>query len=375
MKTWLRVFLSLGINFFSTQSIAEQIEAPWVRVYSEYVEDVYFDPSYAQADEEHQAENVLVAISKNNLPFNEFAGPQIELRNYFTNKVEHGLGCIVHPDDDSPATDACGQLRLKALKKFPSENRSCKLSAKSTFWTLIFIDHQLADVRCLGRSGNEDRYFKDFFANDWYRGHIDLGTRHVLRSGIEPELVMGQNAYLGLESNRIFECAGYGVPVTYREKTVSRDETLVGNPRHDGSFYRMPPTWQYQYLIKTEGFLYCHQGKRMIDEPTAYGTTLNDGSVLLVGNVSVLRIRGKDGSTKAEIEQVKRVAPSLTRQRLIDFIGSEVLRENPDICNPSISGSCPLNALGAWASNKKFNASRYFIQGIDYVMQSVFNNP
>lgn len=348
--------LAAAVPQLKTQS------APWLRTYSEYVHGIYFDLSKVKSISEINADHVLIAISPKNVYPIIQTSPQIRLASYVRNEIESGAGCIFHPNDNSIATDPCGKLRLKATNIFRVESQKCNAAKTATLKTWLFVDKKMKAALCLGESTSE-RYVQNSQTKSWLRQHIDMTSRHIEKSRIPPELVMGQNAYLGLESNRLFGCFAYGVPVTYRATEVTPIEAAKTLPEYDETFYRMPPTWQYQYLIKTHGFLYyCKQSKRFIDEVETYGVTLTDGTALLRGNVSVLRIRTWDGSTDAPVLQVKRIAPALTRKRIDDAIGQKNLKANPDICNPSISSECPLG-------------SGDLIQGIDQVMQSFFSKP
>jgi hypothetical protein len=335
---------------------------PWLRTYSEYVHGIYLDLSKVSSVSEANVDHVLVAISPKNVFTATPTRRQIRLTSYVQNDVKSEVGCIFHPNDSSISTDRCGKLWLKSINKFQIESQKCDAAKTATLKTWLFVDNKMKGTLCLGESV-ADQYVQNRQTKIWIRQHIDVTARHTEKSRIAPEVVMGQNAYLGLESNRLFGCFTYGVPVTYRSKETTPTEATNTLPEYDENFYRLPPIWQYQYLIKTRGFLYyCKQSKRFIDEVEAYGITLTDGTALLRGNVSVLRIRTVDGSTDAPGLQVKRIAPALTRKRIHDAIGEKNLKANPDICNPSISSECPLG------NNK-------LIQGIDQVMQSFFSKP
>lgn len=376
-KKFLKILLLLFFPSIAQAQVRDEKELtiPWVRIYSSYVQDIFFDMNKVLGQHRIKATDVLIAVSTENLHAKPHEFPKISLLNYVTNRIEDKMGCVVHPNDKSQPKDLCGTLRLKAIARFPKENRNCELIENLFFTPRLFIDKELKYVRCLGKSIDQDRYFHDARTNEKFRREISTAPRQDERSDSRSDIVMGQSGYLGLDRNRLFGCLGYGVPVTYREKGVFSIGNINASPQFEDGFYLMLPTWQFQYLIKTAGFTYhCYGAKRLIDEVEEYGLTLEDESILLRGNVSVLRVLMRNGDTRAGNDLVKRVLPNVPRERLIDAIGVGLLTENPDVCNPSISEDCPLTNLGGWTRGMKKEVPKYFIQGIDKVMQSFFTN-
>jgi hypothetical protein len=224
----------------------------------------------------------------------------------------------------------------------------------------LFVSKDLRQVRCLVN-----------LPTTW----LESASQSDMK--VRNELGLDGGAYLHLESNRAFGCTYYGMPVTYRQKLLSDADAVNDNY----SLYQEQPIWRKQYFIKTQGFdSSCWGGRRMIDEPvpqTSFeniGQYLNDGTVLLKGETSVLRIRAWDGSTDAPENLVKVFDPG--------YVQGELDKQKGDHCEADYldAGDCTLAVDAGYRNNGLNDESswqdyaRHVIQGVDAVMQQIFNN-
>lgn len=172
-----------------------------------------------------------------------------------------------------------------------------------------------------------------------------------------------------MENNRSVHCYDYGKPVIYRRKLLPEADAVGLNYPS----YLDPPTWQKQYFIKTSGFnSSCWGGHRVIDEPVSANSSLylNDGTILLKGETSVLRIRAKDGSTEAPRDLVKVFDPVYVQGELDKRKGKDCEADTLLLGNCTLAGSYS-------GSNNESSWRGYLqqvVQGIDDVMQQIFTN-
>lgn len=258
--------------------------------------------------------------------------------------------------------DICGRFRVRIMQKLMPQAKAC--ANYITYQNIpygradLFVSSNLRQVRCLVS-----------LSPRWLEPVSQPGMKR------RNELSLGEEAYLHLESNRAFDCMGYGRPVIYKHKLLP--EADANSDTY--SLFNDPPAWQKHYFIKTPGFVStCWGGHRVIDEPgnidsNDVGLYLNDGTALLTGRISVLRIRSKDGSTDAPKNLVKVFSPAYVKQ---------VLESKQKRCeyDELDAGDCNLAVeagyLGGEVNYEKgwLNYARFVVKGVDEVMQQIFNN-
>lgn len=114
----------------------------------------------------------------------------------------------------------------------------------------------------------------------------------------------------------------------------------------------------------------------MIDEPMSANSSLylNDGTILLKGEISVLKIRTSDGSTDAPHDLVKVFDPAYVQGVLDKRKGDHCEADYLDAgdCTLAVDAGYRNNGLNDESSWQDY--ARHVIQGVDAVMQQIFNN-
>lgn len=369
------------------QDVVQVSAGTWLRIYTKHVQGIYVKAEDYQHDVPIKLGSVVVALSGVEDRLQIF--PEISLVSFVSGK-EGEKGCMFEvdsknglgkwpPKDMNPSyggmgntKDLCGRFRLRIADKLMPQAMACASFDKRLYnmnWTLrtspieqhwLFVSNDLRQVRCL-------------------KSMTPLWADHADSSGMatgNEVSIEGDDrvrAYLHLENNKIFNCPDYGKPVRYRRKFLPETEAIGGRY----PFYLDQPTWQKQYFIKTPGFnSSCWGGLRVIDEPISANSSLylNDGTILLKGEISVLRIRTGDGSTEAPHNLVKVFDP--------DYAQGELDKRKGDHCEADylVAGDCTLAVDAGYRNNGLNDESswedyaRHVIQGVDAVMQQIFNN-
>jgi hypothetical protein len=317
--------------------------------------------------------------------------PEKNLVSFVSGKEETGKGCMFEvdnknglgkwsPKDMNPSyrgmgdtKDVCGRFRLRIADELMPQAMACASYDKRSYsrsWTLraspidmhwLFVSSELRQVHCLASM-------------------IPLWVEQADLAGmaVRNEISIGGDdrvsAYLHLENNKIVGCPDYGKPVRFHRKLLPETEAIKNNYPS----YLDPPTWQKHYFIKTSGFnSSCWGAHRVIDEPVSAHSSLylNDGTILLKGEISVLRVRTSDGSTEAPQEVVKMFDPVYVQGILKSrYEGMECETDS------LVGGNCRLAVDDGWQSGS-VNHDRiwksyikHVIQGVDTVMQQIFTN-
>ena len=368
---------------------------PWVRIYDENVQGVYID---TEADQkEPNAASVVVALSpRATSPGRE---PRTRLVAYSATgnrlALPRGRGCLYwywgEEGLEGAAKTECTRLLAKALRVLAAPMDACKKGTKNGARSHhFFVAKNLKEYKCLLSPDDLADRIEPTQARDvWVKSKLEIENQFTggIAHGREDE-IWGQVAYMRVEEDKIFSCYKLGTPTTYRRKSMSEAwaRTTIGDLlsrnstgrkedsfRHPSQLGFEPPTWQKQYLIRTSGFRYhCWNASRVIDQPEDVGAWLDDGTALLVGGASVLRIRLADGSTDAPASLVKVFDAAVVTQ-VVQLAGDESCPE-PE---------CPLATLGGYQADpnrapgarRRTNTPIFYrcvIQGIDKALLKHF---
>ena len=352
--------LTVNIAVSSTVDRDEQ-SGSWLQLYSMYVQALYVD-AYAFKNREPIKPDDVVVFLKENIDREQLFSVNNYVVHYGTKDIS-SAGCMTFVDRTSVLgviekypRGKCAKVLLKALDEIPEKFEQCeKHEYKFGNQHNLFVSEDLTDVRCLVRPS----------------------TVSVLSVNSEFNQIgvigWGIPAYLDLHSNQIFKCTGYGASLEYRTKKVS---ATTYSYKFKSLLKKEEPLWSNQYLIKTAGFNYCWGATRIIDEPeySRGQFHLNDGTVLIAGNVSVLRIRTIDGSTNASSKQVRKVTPKYSHE-LLDKYDTKMCKGEyllSDRCAlAKLAGYKKSPATSSKLENKK-SFYAYVIEGVDKVLQTIF---
>lgn len=366
----------------------KEMPGSWLRLYSGRVENIAVNAGRYQPDQPIPFDALVVQLRdyhpySPNEPIyadalivphpNPAERSEMRIESYLTGE-SWSEGCLyrqvrsgLKPEPGWVENPACLRLREKAAISFKNEIESCsKKIIGNTLVPQFFVDSELRFSRCLlAHSYSFHPQWQDRMHQSDRRIKSEMDVNSVL------EKYSGVNAYLHLETNRLFGCEGYGLPVSYWRKEMSAEEAR----QKYYPFYQETAAWQKQYLIKTSGFrYYCWDAQRILDEPEDVSFRLNDGTVLLKGNRSILRVREKDGATDAPTKLVKVFDPVFVRQ-VLDGHGAKTCHGD------SLAAfECPLIKNLGWHpepwNSKDQNAEgdfyRMVIQGVDTVLQDLF---
>lgn len=388
------VFAMTLVGLSAARAGAANAGVPWVRIYDENVQGVYIDAD-ADADwKKPDAASMVVALS----PHAIFAErePRTRLIAYSGagNRLAlpHGRGCLYWDWGEGAGMEGaakthCDRLLAKARRALAAPMAACeKRTNNGSRPHRFFVAKNLKEHKCLAIPEPLADRFEPTQARDvWVKSKLEIENRSTggIAYGTKDE-IWGQVAYMRVEDDKTFSCFRLGTPTTYRRKSMSEAwaRTTIGDLpsrnssgidaesyRHPSQLGFEPPTWQKQYLIRTGGFRYhCWNASRVIDQPEDVGAWLNDGTALLVGGASVLRIRLADGSTDASASLV-RVFDASVVSEVVQLAGGESCPE-PE---------CPLATLGGYQADwdrttgarRRTNTPLYYrsvIQGIDKVL-------
>jgi uncharacterized protein len=240
----------------------------------------------------------------------------------------YGKGCLFYVGDpiEAPAgvkmeRDGayCGELRKRAAGVIAADRVACKELGKKyavsnkyksrvyrEFVPYLFVD--TAAQRAVCYIGSKP------FQEGWYETSPNNTQTISYLTGWE--ISEDIPSYLGLDSNRIFGCQNYGAPTQYWRTTLPMNAALpIIYPG-----VKAVPVWEHHYLILTSGYHSgCSNATILIDEPKYASFRINDGTVLMRGNRSLLRLWEKDGSTQAPNEYVRTLNPKEVRLALDRF--------------------------------------------------------
>jgi len=136
--------------------------------------------------------------------------------------------------------------------------------------------------------------------------------------------------------------------------------------------------WSYQYLVKTPHGFMCGDVHYRVDSISRVEGHLSDGTALVAGQRSVLRLRVTDGSTTASPRVVKRVSPRAFVEQL-QADGSPACLQDSEIVQ------CKWLAQQGWYSYRDTlgagpeadnraaqDYGKYWLQGFDRAIQRIF---
>lgn len=346
------IFVSMYSIVNADSSQSSNSKEPWVRVYSHGVVGVALPIDIVEGNTTIPANDVLVALTaqpNKKISYDyTWDGSSLKLVSFGTNKTVLE-GCAFFTDKrakeliDSPE---CKALYTKVYKKYKSRSETC---SKYQHYPRLFVTHDMQTTQCIDI---DSRRFIQFPVSSSDKPYTALSIGMIDET--QP------TSYLKLDTNKLFNCETYGSPVRYWASSM------------DYFQLQEEVSWQKQYLIKTDGFHYCWDSWRKIDEPEKLALDLRDGTVLLQGTSSVLRVRIADGTTEAPLSVVK-VKNPLELRKVLDSHGAQ------ECMGESIaSGDCQLDTVKhlKYDKNGTFYEKDYYpmiIQGVDEIMQKEFN--
>lgn len=362
-------------NLATTYEKTVKQSGPWVMVFNYEIEGVYIPAESSLPGKPITPESVVVALydrresPKHKLRISALKNPPlIRLANYSIGK-EGQAGCLFFAElGRTPGLKTnriCQKIKQKAIKKLRSEFDACIAQippGKDMGRYRLFVTKDIMQSQCL-----ENTYMSNY---QWLASSVKprQKTINTLAIDIESDNIRGKGGvrgYLNLETNKLFGCGSYGIPLSYWRKDIVGQEE-----QYEYKYYLDQATWQKQYLIKTNGFRYCWNAWRLIDEPENLGPVLNDGTALMWGKISALRVNLEDGSTKAPISQVKVIDAASVRQ-LLDQYGAQECRG--DLI---AAGDCRLTTIQAKHLPADWREQDYYprvIQAVDMILQKLFN--
>jgi hypothetical protein len=352
------------------ENASEELKGPWVRIYRDYVQRVFVDGKNYQRGEPISPGSVFVALGhadnpKKSLEFRyRYIALPTRLINYGTNKYVTNTGCLLEtPNSNDNFEHEQGRCEKLRQSTYETSGRDCARLAIEGEYVALFVSFNKKQIRCL--ISHHGQFKSQLPQNKSILWGLEIMSRVSAWRNYKDADVMGQSAFFESDNNQLFGCSEFGLPTTYREMKLIPGFDVAESIK---TLTTLKPSWQNQYLIKTSGFTYyCHKAHRIIDEPVEPALALDDGTALLQGNVSVLRVRLQDGHTNAPKSLVRRMDATLFRERLYEGLSQ------PGECNPSIVFPCPiLNSFG-WQKNDTRNSDELFIRGVDQRIQGIFN--
>lgn len=351
MKFFLLALLSAFSWLFAQQPV-DPVSEPWVRVYSNGVAGVFLPADLAENNTTISPDVVLIALTAqpNKKISHDYTwdASSLKLVSFGTNKtVLEGCAFFTSQHAKKLIDSAeCKALYVKAYKKYKSRFEAC---SKYQHNPRLFVTHDMKSTLCIDNALGRIMQFPVTSSDKPYTA-ISIG----MINDTQP------TSYLKLNTNKLFNCKTYGSPVRYWASSM------------DYFQLQEEVAWQKQYLIKTDGFHYCWESWRKIDEPEYPALDFHDGTVLLQGTSSVLRVRMADGTTDAPVSIVQ-VRDPLELRKVLDRHGAQ------ECTGESIaSGDCHLDTVKhpKYDKNGTFYEKDYYpmiIQGVDEIMQKEFN--
>ncbi|AHJ12377.1 hypothetical protein [Sulfurospirillum multivorans] len=385
-KLWNMLFVGC---FCITLSYAEERNDDWVRVYNGKIAEIYLQNDMTANSTPIPLDKVIIAISadpkeKKNVTDSD---PLI-LVNYIS-KEQSKLGCVYTPNKNDIFNNSRGLdsseicKKLTGLEHVKSAFHECYEKHHNVF----FVSFDLSQTQCLNGTGYpvSSEHLENLVMRPSDKEGYVIASWSNFDNGYKKITYPDDKNYYGRErqgvrnyydsyQNRIFGCQEYGQPFSRLTKEMPQDY-----PSKNASFYFTlsdpydhVALWQKQYLIKTKGF-YDRDlwgAWRIIDEPIHIGLNLNDGTVLLKGMSSILRVRYEDGETKAPESIVKVKEPSVIRayfDKHGGFVECDADRIMRGICDLD---TAPNYQEGQKMSEKQFNKA--VIEGTDKIIQEYF---
>jgi len=363
---WMPVALSeLNSNKIEVIQYEEQ-KGPWLTIYSKYISRVFVDAYKYNPDKPIQVRDVVVLLRKSL----EHKLKDVSSNNflvYYENGIKKEVsGCWTHTGRSNILAHSnnisgfdCASILKQALKKLPDQIDLCRQYDKKFRGSHVsFIFKDISQIKCL-------------IVPTSVREQATTSANTIKAHKLSYKIP----SYLELHTNRLFDCRSYGTHLAYHSAFLNK------NIR----FFRYPLllddktiVWEHKYLIKTTGFTYCWGAKRYIDEPERKYFQLNDGTVLLFGQISQLRVRLKDGSTDAPKHLVKIFKPEVIQKLINENGGEECTGEALSAlghCALAVKAGSPIrNPELKWpqGTTVEKDVYPYVIKGVDEILQTLF---
>jgi len=372
---------------------AEPVAGPWLRVYPEYVQGVFIDADSPGELPPSQMASVVIALST--VHTGQARVAQTRLASFATDAESQARGGCLFNHLDAPygtptSRNECDRLERAAFTQLADRRRACAARRSSSDEVYLFVAQGLKTSKCLVA---HNTWRADAAPTPepgiWIKSQLEIENRFQGSVGIRESEVHGQFAYMQVHKYKAFGCYKLGTPTTYRSKRlpenlarVTLEQLRMSLPparyeealRDPSQIFFEPPTWQKQYLVRTSGFRYhCWDAKRTVDQPEAVGLLLDDGTALLWGTVSVLRVRLADGGTGADESNV-RVLDAAVVSRWMDQLTAQ--GECPDKrCSLAVVGGYEAVQQTASAARARIEDQayyRYVLQGVDKSLRKQF---
>lgn len=383
-KLWNMLFVGC---FCITLSYADTTNDDWVRVYDGKIAEIYLQSDTTMDSTPISLDKVIIAIRADpkEKEYVDRNSPLI-LVEYMTGKRSKA-GCIYTPNGLDIfknfvgfASDEC--KKIQGLEKVQTAFHACYEMYHDTF----FVSFDLSQTQCVnGLDGDDDVHRANLSIKPSHKDDYVIATWSSFNSDYKKIPFSEFKNYYRAErgsirnyyntyQNKIFGGEDYGQPFGRFTKEVPK------NYAYDSSFYvemndpyDHVALWQKQYLIKTKGFYDSDLwwAWRVIDEPISIGINLNDGTALLKGVSSILRVRYVDGETKAPESTVKVKEPSEIRAYFNKHGGLQnCTGEDIAAC-----GSCSLDYVPKYPESEKLTREDFYktiIEATDKIIQEYF---
>lgn len=377
----IKLLSGLILCLCSLSVFAEVSDDDWVRVYHHQVLDIYTIADTSKNQEFPLSLNEVIVVlnpqinNKDEIYNTKDRFSPVILSNFQT-KVQSKKGCIygTHSDflDGKYNIDGCEIVQRR--KNIDEDYTKCRQIGRSNYF---FVALDLSETLCL----HKDNLVES--AHKWISPSSKPETKILNKVDVTFEYKKTKykdspkfyqdigdiQAYFNVQNNKLFSCSGYGVPVSRLEIEVPETYVDYELPRDEKGNYVIQihdqkALWQKQYLIRTEGFRYCWDSWRIIDEPKQIGLNLRDGTLLLQGNSSVIRIRYEDGSTQASPSIVQLQDAKTMREKLNEYGAQN--------CT-NVSEGCDLTTMPE--NRYQLNEADFYkavIEAADIIIQDIF---
>lgn len=325
---------------------------PWVQVFPDFVSEILVREEDYKPDQPIKIDSIQIVLTSNNtkliygsrgeetpeqeqiayapydLPteFGDFSYilyNHYRLASYVNGKIDPQDGCIYPTANEIKFHHlrngnyyTCGTLFNQLKPGIREKFAECAAKHKKPLHSKngrFFISNDQLKAQCLTSIEYESRV-NNRIKNEIFIEMDVTGSHAQGYASVIPYIRLDQE---------LFHCSEYGLPVGWRDPSR-----------------RKPYLMKKQYLIKTGGFISCFDTKRILDEPREFGIYLNDGTVLLRGNLSVLRIRLSDGSNDAPTSVARGFNEGILQKLISDT------QESPeDLCE---FFNCPVAERAGW---------------------------
>lgn len=385
----IKIMLGLGICLYAINLFAEITNDDWVRVYDGKIAEIYLQSDTTTNAKPIPLDKVFIAISADPKEKDHVDGSDpLILVNYLTNK-QSKPGCVYTPNKTDTfknyrgvaSSDVCE--KLTGLKQVKLAFHECYEKHYGAF----FVSFDFLQTQCLNDlSDSKNDHIANLTMEPSNKEGYIIASWSEFANGYKKISYPDVKNYYGAErqgisnyynsyQNKILGCQDYGQPFSRLTKEMPQDYFIKNKSFYfaENDPYDHVALWQKQYLIKTNGF-YDNElwgAWRVIDEPINIGLNLNDGTALLKGVSSILRVRYVDGETKAPESIVKVKEPSEIRAYFNKHGGLQNCT-GEDI---AASGNCSLDYVPKYPESKKLAREDFYktiIEATDKIIQEYF---